>query len=114
MKPTPKVNEKSREIKLAATQDERPDLTAQARRSYISNSKRGLGPDGGGWNINQAGHWSGFSPAYLRVLIGRHEAGEDIDIFPYYRCGRRVLIPRDGFKEWFNRRRGTENRATSG
>jgi hypothetical protein len=103
MNPTPTIHEKTREIKQPT--QERPRVTSEATRPYTSNSKRGLGPEGGGWNIAQTARWSGFSEAYLRCLIKRYEAGEDVDVFPYYRCGRRVLIPRDGFKLWFNRNR---------
>jgi hypothetical protein len=65
-------------------------------------SERGLGPAGGGWNVRQAAGWSGLSEAYLRSLVKRKGAGEDIPVFPYHRIGRRIVIAREGFKEWFN------------
>jgi hypothetical protein len=99
---TTRINEKSRKIKESSETD-RPCVTPQATRSYVPNSQRGLGPEGGGWNIAQAACWSGFSEASLRSLVKRREAREDVDIFPFYRVGRRLLIPRDGFKAWFNR-----------
>jgi hypothetical protein len=101
MTPSPMIREKSRKIKKSR-KEARPRVTSEATRSYTSNSQRGLGPEGGGWNIAQAAHWSGFSEAYLRDLIKRHEAGEIADIFPYYRCGRRLLLPRRAFKNWFD------------
>jgi hypothetical protein len=100
---TTTLHEKSRKIKTPTDEKVQHAATSCVTRSYISNAERGLGPDGGGWNISQAAHWSGFSEAYLRALIKRREARENVDIFPYYRCGRRLLIPRDGFKAWFNR-----------
>jgi hypothetical protein len=106
MCPITRINEESPEIKKSTQQEPRSVISRAA--SYISNSQRGLGPEGGGWNIAQAAHWSGFSAAHLRNLIKRREGGEQVDIFPYYRCGRRVLIPREGFRAWFNSRHGQE------
>jgi hypothetical protein len=101
MRPITRIDEESPEIKNSTQQEPRSAISRAA--PYISNSQRGLGPEGGGWNIAQAAHWSGFSAAQLRNLIKRREGGEQVDIFPYYRCGRRVLIPRDAFRRWFNR-----------
>jgi hypothetical protein len=59
--------------------------------------ERGLGPDGGGWNIAQASRWSGIGEATLREMAKRGEV-------PCLRIGRRIVITRQGFKDWFNRR----------
>jgi hypothetical protein len=71
-------------------------------RTYRPPAKRGLGPAGGGWNVAQASEWSGLSEIYLRALIKRKEAGDDVSVFPYHLAGRRIVIPREGFKAWFN------------
>jgi hypothetical protein len=101
MEPTTRIHDDTREIKQSSGE---LSTTNAATRPYISNSKRGLGPEGGGWNVAQAAHWSGFNPAHLRQQVKDWEAGKEVDIFPYYRCGRRVLIPREGFKTWFNKK----------
>jgi hypothetical protein len=74
----------------------------RSRRPQRSLAERGFGPAGGGWNIAGAAFWSGLSEIYIRALIKRHEAGEEVDVFPYHRIGRRIVIPREGFKTWFN------------
>jgi hypothetical protein len=62
----------------------------------------GLGPKGGGWNIRQASEWSGLGTGYLRGLVKRKLAGEAVSVFPFHQVGRRILIPREGFRNWFN------------
>src|SRR5262249_22773321 len=78
--------------------------TKKSRRRYHPPVERGLGPAGGGWNIAQAAEWSGLSEIHLRELIRQKEAGKEISVFPYHRAGRRIIIPREGFKAWFNAR----------
>jgi hypothetical protein len=68
-------------------------------------SERGLGPDGGGWNISQASSWSGIGSANLREMAKRRIETGDPSLFPCYLIGlRRILIPRQGFIDWFNGR----------
>jgi excisionase family DNA binding protein len=63
-------------------------------------SERGLSTAGGGWNINQAAEWSGIGSGTLRKMA---EAGQ----VPCVKLGRRFLIPRQGFIDWFNAQRTT-------
>jgi hypothetical protein len=77
------------------------------RRSRINAkpSERGLSPQGGGWNIDQASAWSGIGSASLRAMAKKKIATGDPTLFPCYRIGlRRILIPRQGFMDWFNGR----------
>ncbi len=76
------------------------DTKGPARKRFnVKPAERGLGPDGGGWNVRQASAWSGIGEANLREMAKRKE-------FPCYFIGRRILIPRQGFMDWFNRRAG--------
>jgi len=71
-------------------------------------SERGLGPEGGGWNIQQASAWSGIGEASLRAMAKKSAKTGDPSLFPCYLIGaRRILIPRQGFQDWFNRRKNT-------
>ena len=72
------------------------------RKHRLPLSERGLGPAGGAWNVRQASDWSGLSEAYLRCLIRRKEAGEEVSVFRYHLVGRRIVIARLGFQAWFN------------
>jgi hypothetical protein len=36
-------------------------------------------------------------------MIKRKLDEEQFSCFPFYQLGRRILIPREGFKAWFNR-----------
>jgi hypothetical protein len=68
-------------------------------------NERGLGPDGGGWNIAQTSAWSGIGEGSLREMAKRSIKTGDPTLFPCYLIGRRrILIPRQGFIDWFNRR----------
>jgi hypothetical protein len=68
-------------------------------------SERGLGPEGGGWNISQAAKWSGIGEGSLRIMAKRSIETNDPELFPCYLIGcRRILIPRQGFIDWFNGR----------
>jgi hypothetical protein len=91
--------------KSKSNADRRPQGTGKAvgGRGYTRLSERGLGPQGGGWNVLQAAHWAGLSEAHLRNLIQRAEAGEEGVCFPFHRCGRRLIVPREGFIRWFNK-----------
>jgi len=71
-------------------------LRKKAKRDYARPSERGLGPKGGGWNIDQASEWSGMGSKWLR---DKAKSGE----IPVYKIGRRFLIPRQGFIDWFNK-----------
>lgn len=75
------------------------------KRVNAKPAERGLGPDGGGWNIKQAAAWSGIGEASLRRMAKRSIKTGDASLFPCYLIGnRRILIPRQGFQDWFNRR----------
>jgi hypothetical protein len=75
------------------------------KRFNAKPSERGLGPDGGGWNIAQAAAWSGIGETSLRELAKRSIETNDPSLFPCYLIGcRRILIPRLGFQNWFNGR----------
>jgi excisionase family DNA binding protein len=72
------------------------DRRGRVRRAHNDKlAARGLGPDGGAWNIRQAAKWSGIGEATLRAMA---KAGA----IPVVRAGRRILIPREGFQRWFN------------
>jgi excisionase family DNA binding protein len=71
-----------------------------AARRYSRPAERGLSESGGGWNLKQASAWSGIGENYLRKMVKNGE------IPVAYFIGRRVLLPREGFKDWFNRRTG--------
>ena len=75
----------------------------QRKRVNAKPSERGLGPEGGGWNIEQAAAWSGIGSATLRAMAKRRIETGDPSLFPAYLIGsRRILIPRQGFQDWFN------------
>ena len=73
----------------------------QPKRKYARLSERGLGPEGGGWSIQQAAAWSGIGEHYLRKMAME-------DKFPNLKIGRRVLIPREAFVRWFNELAGSK------
>jgi hypothetical protein len=74
------------------------ELSARkVKRRYRPPAERGLGAAGGGWNVSQASAWSGIGSAALRKMAERRE-------IPCYHIGRRILIPRQGFIDWFNQR----------
>jgi hypothetical protein len=86
-----------------------------SKRSHARPIERGLGPDGGGWNIRQASLWSGIGEASLRRMAKRSIETGDPSLFPAYLIGsRRILIPRQGFRDWFNRRATEERRIDNG
>jgi excisionase family DNA binding protein len=58
-------------------------------------TERGFGPDGGAWSITQASEWSGIGEFSLRAMA-------KAQTIPCLRVGRRFLIPREAFQEWFN------------
>jgi hypothetical protein len=73
----------------------------RGRRRKAHNAKpaeRGLGPKGGAWNLKQASAWSGIGENYLRTMAKNRE------IPCAFYIGRRIILPRDGFKKWFNSR----------
>ena len=72
-----------------------PQITRKKKRNYTRPSTRGLGPDGGGWSIQQASRWSGIGEHRLRAMAERNE-------IPHLKIGRRILIPRQAFTAWFN------------
>src|SRR5262245_45927212 len=79
-------------------------LKSAPKRKYKTPAERGLGPDGGGWNIAQASAWSGIGEFRLREMAKKRLRGNDPSLFPCYAIGRRILIPRQGFMDWFNGR----------
>ncbi|HEY7306266.1 MAG TPA: helix-turn-helix domain-containing protein [Bryobacteraceae bacterium] len=60
-------------------------------------SDRGLGPRGGGWSIAQGSAWSGIGERKLREMAKR-------GVFLCHSIGRRIVIPRQAFIDWFNGR----------
>jgi hypothetical protein len=80
---------------------------AARKKVNVKPSERGLGPDGGGWNIHQAAAWSGIGAGSLREMAKRAIETRDPRLFPCFLIGsRRILIPRQGFMEWFNKQAG--------
>jgi hypothetical protein len=72
-------------------------------KRYSRPAERGLGPNGGAWNVKQASAWSGIGENELRNRIN---AG----LIPCaYLIGRRrrIVIARQGFIDWFNRGGGS-------
>jgi hypothetical protein len=74
----------------------------RTQERYSRPAERGLSPDGGAWNLKQAAAWCGIGENYLR---GMAKNGE---IPCVYRIGRRIIVPREGFKAWFNGRAVTQ------
>jgi len=70
----------------------------ESQKRYSRPTERGLGRDGGAWNLKQAAAWCGIGENYLRAMAKNGE------IPCVYRIGRRIIVPREGFKAWFNRR----------
>jgi excisionase family DNA binding protein len=74
------------------------DRRGRLRKAHnVKLADRGMGPDGGGWNIRQAAKWSAIGEATLREMAKAAE-------IPVVRVGRRIIIPRQGFMDWYNRR----------
>jgi hypothetical protein len=74
-------------------------------RVHRKPSERGLSENGGGWNIQQASAHSGIGERNLREMAKRRIATGDPALFPCHLIGRRrILIPRQGFLDWFNGR----------
>ena len=69
-----------------------------AKRQYARPAERGLGPKGGAWNLKQAAAWCGIGENHLRTMAKNHE------IPCAYFIGRRIIVPRVGFMNWFNER----------
>jgi hypothetical protein len=69
-----------------------------ASKRYSRPAERGLGPDGGAWNLKQAAAWCGIGENKLRTMAKSGEIG------CAYFIGRRILLPRLGFQKWFNDR----------
>ena len=69
-----------------------------AAKKYSRPAERGLGPDGGAWNLKQAAAWCGIGENHLRTMAKKKE------IPCVYFIGRRIIVPREGFKAWFNGR----------
>ena len=77
--------------------------TGKAKRSdevkrYARPAERGLSEEGGAWNLKQAAAWCGIGENYLRTMAKNRE------IPCAYFIGRRIIVPRQGFMDWFNRR----------
>jgi hypothetical protein len=53
------------------------------------------------WSIRRCSTWSGIGERKLREMAKARLAG-DLTLFPCHRIGRRIVIPREGFMEWFN------------
>jgi hypothetical protein len=70
----------------------------RAAKRYSRPVERGLAPDGGDWNLRQASAWSSIGEHTLREMA---KTGE---IPCAYFIGRRIVLPRQGFIDWFNAR----------
>jgi hypothetical protein len=73
-------------------------VSVNQKKRYSRPSERGLSPSGGAWNLKQASEWSGIGENYLRTMAKNKQ------IPCAYYIGRRILLPREGFKAWFNSR----------
>jgi hypothetical protein len=73
-------------------------VSSNQKKRYSRPSERGLGPSGGAWNLKQAAKWSGVGENTLRTMAKNKE------IPCCYFLGRRIIVPREGFKAWFNSR----------
>jgi hypothetical protein len=71
---------------------------ASTTKRYSRPADRGLGPRGGAWNLRQAAAWCGIGENHLRAMAKNKE------IPCAYFIGRRIIVPREGFMDWFNRR----------
>jgi putative SOS response-associated peptidase YedK len=69
--------------------------TKRSKRHYTPPRERGQSSEGGGWSLNQASQWSGIGVISLRKMAKRQQ-------FPCLWVGRRCLVPREAFKQWFN------------
>jgi hypothetical protein len=78
---------------------------AAVGKRYSRPVDRGLGPDGGAWNVRQASAWSAIGEHTLRAMAKEGE------IPCAYFIGRRIVLPRQGFVEWFNARGKTPTAA---
>ena len=66
--------------------------------SRQQTKKRTGGTDqSGGWNIAEASEWSTIGEHQLRGMAQRNE-------IPNIKIGRRILIPKQAFMDWFNSR----------
>jgi hypothetical protein len=74
------------------------DSKRRAMKRYSRPSENGLGPKGGAWNLAQASRWCGIGQNHLRAMVKRGE------IPCVYQIGRRIIVPRIGFQNWFNGR----------
>jgi hypothetical protein len=71
---------------------------SNAKKRYARPAERGLSAEGGAWNLKQAAAWCGIGENYLRSMAKNRE------IPCAYFIGRRIIVPRQGFMDWFNRR----------
>lgn len=71
---------------------------SKTRKEYARPAERGLSSDGGAWNLKQAAAWCGIGENYLRRMAKNQE------IPCAYFIGRRIIVPREGFRDWFNKR----------
>jgi hypothetical protein len=79
-------------------------MTTRRKKRHARPAERGLGRNGGAWNLKQASAWCGIGENYLRTMAKNKE----IDCA--YFIGRRIIVPREGFMDWFNRRRSAEGK----
>ena len=79
--------------------------SSQKKKTYSRPSERGfLSPSGGAWNLKT----SERMVRYRRRTTCRTMAGKNKQIPCAYYIGRRILLPREGFKAWFNSARPIE------
>jgi hypothetical protein len=71
-------------------------IRSNSGKKYRRPAQRGLGKKGGAWNLKQAAEWCGIGENYLRAMAKNRQ------IPCAYFIGRRIIVPREGFKTWFN------------
>ena len=69
--------------------------TRKSKRHYTPPSQRGQAIDGGSWSLEQAARWSGIGVINLRKMAKLRQ-------FPCLWIGRRCIVPREAFRQWFN------------
>jgi hypothetical protein len=89
---------KSANKKAATITDKNGKVRAAHNARLID---RGQSATGGSWSIAQAAAWCGIGSAALRRMAKNGQV-------PCLKIGRRIVIPRQGFQDWFNNR-GTPN-----
>jgi hypothetical protein len=67
----------------------------ERKRQYTPPRLRGQSTEGGSWSVAQASQWSGIGVIHLRKMAKLRQ-------IPCHWVGRRCVIPRVAFQNWFN------------